>query len=150
MRCTLPSIRRPILLSNQIFNISNSFKLCENLIPTWGITKLVFRPYSMKINIEFPTFLKWIHRDICGRIPSPCGPFHYLMVSIDVSSKWSNVCLFSMRYVTFARLLVEIIKLQAQFLDCSIKTIHLDNTGEFISQTFDAYLVHQLGLKLNI
>ncbi|KAB2634611.1 hypothetical protein D8674_038086 [Pyrus ussuriensis x Pyrus communis] len=41
--------------------------------------------------------------------------------------------------VSFARLLAQIIKLRAQFLDYPIKSIQLDNAGEFMSQTFDDY-----------
>ena len=51
----------------------------------------------------------------------------------------SHVCLISTRNVAFARLLAEIIRLQAQFPDYSIRKIHLDNAGEFTSQTFNDY-----------
>ena len=57
------------------------------------------------------------------------------MVLIDVSIKWSHVCLLSTRNVAFARLLVQMIKLRAQFPNYPIKTIKLDNAGEFTSQT---------------
>ena len=50
-----------------------------------------------------------------------------------------NVCLLSTRNVTFARLLTQIIILQAQFPDYPIKTICLDNADEFTSQTFIDY-----------
>ena len=45
----------------------------------------------------------------------------------------------SSRNVVFARLLAQIIRLRAQFLDHPIKTICLDNAGEFSSQTFLDY-----------
>ena len=61
------------------------------------------------------------------------------MILIDASSKWSHVCLLSTRNMAFARLLAQIIKLRAQFPDCTIKKIRLDNAGEFTSQTFDDY-----------
>ena len=77
--------------------------------------------------------LERIHGDICGPIHPPCGPFHYFMILIDVSTKWSHVCLLSTRNVAFARLLAEIIRLRAQFLDYPIKTIRLDNVDEFTS-----------------
>ena len=41
--------------------------------------------------------------------------------------------------MTFARLLAQIIRLKAQFPDYTIKTIRLDNAGEFTSQAFNDY-----------
>ena len=61
------------------------------------------------------------------------------MVLIDVSSRWSHVYLLSTRNVAFARLLAQIIKLQAHFPDYPIKKIRIDNAGEFISKAFDDY-----------
>ena len=61
------------------------------------------------------------------------------MVLIDVSSKWSHICLLSSRNIAFARLISQIIRLRAQFLDYPIKKIRLDNAGEFTSQTFDSF-----------
>ena len=58
------------------------------------------------------------------------------MVSIDVSTRWSHVCLLSIRNVAFARLLTQIIRFRVQFPDHPIKTIHLDNAGEFLPQAF--------------
>nr|CAN61800.1 hypothetical protein VITISV_044293 [Vitis vinifera] len=57
----------------------------------------------------------------------------------DVSTRWSHVCLLSTRNVTFARLLAQIIRLRAHFPDYPIKTIRLDNAGEFTYQTFIDY-----------
>ena len=61
------------------------------------------------------------------------------MVLIDASSRWSHVSLLSTRNVVFARLLAQIIRLRAQFPDYPIKTIRLDNAGEFTSQAFKDY-----------
>ena len=61
------------------------------------------------------------------------------MVPIDASSQWSHVFLLSNHNVAFARLLAQIIRLQAHFLDYPIKKIHLDNVGKFISTSFDDY-----------
>ena len=47
--------------------------------------------------------------------------------------------MLSTRNVAFARLLAQIIMLQAHFLDYPIKKIRLDNAGEFISKAFDDY-----------
>ena len=99
------------------------------------------RPSPMKVNIESPQFLERIHGDICG------GSFRYFMVLIDASSRWSHVCLLSSRNLAFAKLLAQIIRLRAQFPDYPIKTIRLDNAGEFTSQAFDAYCV-SVGIKV--
>ena len=61
------------------------------------------------------------------------------MALIDASTRWSHVCLLSSRNVAFARLLAQIIRLRTQFPDHHIKTIRLDNTGEFSSQAFLDY-----------
>ena len=61
------------------------------------------------------------------------------MILIDTSTRWSHVCLLSTRNVAFARLLAQIIKLQAQFPNYPIKIIRLDNAGEFTSQIFIDY-----------
>ena len=61
------------------------------------------------------------------------------MVLIDASSKWSHVCLLLSRNIAFARLIAQIIRLRAQFLDYPIKKIRLDNANEFTSQVFDSF-----------
>lgn len=50
-----------------------------------------------------------------------------------------HVCLLSTRNLAFARLLTQILWLQAQFLDYAIKTICLDNASEFRSQISNDY-----------
>ena len=95
--------------------------------------KLIIRPSFTKVIYESPVFLERIHGDICGPIHLPCGPIRYFMILIDVSTRWSHVCLLSTRNVVFARLFTQIIKLRAQFPDYPIKTIHLDNVGKFTS-----------------
>ena len=59
------------------------------------------------------------------------------MVFIDASTRWSHVCLLSIKNVGFVRLLGQIIRLLAQFPNYPIRKICLDNAGEFTSQTFD-------------
>ena len=61
------------------------------------------------------------------------------MILIDASTRWFHICLLSTRNVAFARLLVQIIRLKAQFPDHPIKTIRFDNVGEFSSQAFLDY-----------
>ena len=95
--------------------------------------KLITRPSFAKVAYESPYFLQMIQGDICGPINPANGPFTYFMVLIDASTHWSDVCLLSTRNVTFARLLTQIIKLMAQFIDYSIKPIRLDNAGKFTS-----------------
>ena len=48
-------------------------------------------------------------------------------------------CMSSFYHVAFARLLSQITRLMAQFLDHPIKIILLDNAGEFSSQAFLDY-----------
>ena len=101
--------------------------------------KLIIRPSFTKIASKSPAFLERIQGDICGPIHPPSGPFCYFMVLIDASTRWSHVCLLSTRNVAFSILLAQIIRLRAQFLDHSIKTIRFDNAGEFSSQAFLDY-----------
>ena len=69
------------------------------------------------------------------------------MVLIDASTRWFHVCLLSSRNVAFSRLLAQIIRLRAQFPDHPIKTIRLDNAGEFSSQTFLDYCM-SIGIEV--
>ena len=61
------------------------------------------------------------------------------MVLVDAFIRWSYVCLLSTCNVDFARLLAHIIRLRVHFPDHPIKSIRLDNAGEFTSKTFDKY-----------
>ena len=99
--------------------------------------KLIVKPSFNKIMYESLVFLERIHEDICGPIHPPCGPFRYFIILIDASTRWSHVYLLSTRNVAFAGLLAQMTKLRAQFLDYPIKTIRLDNAGEFTSQTLN-------------
>ena len=101
--------------------------------------QLIIRPSPLKVAVESPAFLERIQGDMCGPIQPACGPFRYFMVLIDASTRWSHVCLLSTRNVAFARFLAQIIRLRAQFPDYTIKTIRLDNAGEFTSQAFNNY-----------
>jgi hypothetical protein len=69
------------------------------------------------------------------------------MVLIDASTRWSHVCLLSTRNVAFARLLTQMIRLRAQFLDYPIKKIRLDNASEFTSKAFDDYCM-SIGINI--
>ena len=109
--------------------------------------KLIVGPSFKKIMSESPVFLERIHGDICGPIHPPCGHFRYFMVIIDASTRWSHVYLLSTRNVAFARLLAQMTKLRAQFPNYLIKTIRLDNAGEFTSQTLNDY---SMSIGINI
>ena len=100
---------------------------------------MIVRPYFIKVISESLVFLKRIHGDICGSINPPCGPLCYFMILIDAFTRWSHICLFSTHNVAFARLIAQMIRLQAQFPYYPIKIIHLDNAGEFTSQTLIDY-----------
>ena len=101
--------------------------------------KLITKPYFLKIASALPFFLQRIQGNICGPIHPASGPFRYYMVSLDASTRWSHVCLLSTRNIAFSRLVSQIIKLRAHFLDQPIKSIRLDNAAEFTSQVFDDY-----------
>ena len=101
--------------------------------------KFITRPSSLKVDSDTPQFLERIQGDICGPIDPTSGPFHYFMVLVDASTHWYYVCLLSTRNLAYARLLAQIIKLRAHFPDHPIKTIRLDNAGEFSSTTFHDY-----------
>ncbi|KAJ9547214.1 hypothetical protein OSB04_019757 [Centaurea solstitialis] len=109
--------------------------------------KLITRSSPAKVGFETLNFLERIQGDICGPIHHPCGPFRYFMVLIDASTKWSHVCLLSSRNLAFARLLAQLIRLRAHFPDYPIKTIRLDNAGEFTSQIFNDYC---MSIRINV
>ena len=88
-----------------------------------------------------------IQGDIYGLIHPSSGPFRYFMVLVDASCKWSHVCLLSTRNVAFARLLTQIIKLRAHFSEHNIKSIRMNNAGEFTSKSFDEYCA-SLGIEV--
>ena len=121
-------------LKNQKIHLPNEYSCA---VCSQG--KLIVRPSFSKVTFESLAFLERIHGDICGPIHPPCGPFHYFMVLIDVSTRWSHICFLSIRNVAFVRFITQMIKLRAQFPDYPIKAISLDNADEFTSQTFTDY-----------
>jgi hypothetical protein len=74
----------------------------------------------------------WAHTSSMWPIPLFLG-------IIDASSRWSHVSLLATRNVAFARLLAQIIQLRANFSEYQIKSIGMDNAGEFTSQAFNDY-----------
>ena len=119
----------------------------ELLCTPCSLGKFIIRPSVNKIAIESPIFLERIQGDICRPINPPSGPFRYFMVLIDASTRWSHVSLLSSRNNAFAKLLAQIIQLKNHFPDYTIKSIRLDNAGEFTSQTFNDYCM-SIGIKV--
>jgi Integrase core domain len=103
------------------------------------LEKLIIRSSKNKIENKSPLFLERIQGDIYRHISPSCGPFRYFMVLIDASTRWSHIYLLATKNIVFARLLAQIIQLRANFLDYQIKSIRLDNAGEFTSQSFNDY-----------
>lgn len=101
-----------------------------------SLAKVGARPSYAKDTKENIPFLQRIQGDICGPIHPLCGP--YFMVLVDASTRWSHVALLSTRNAAYAKLLAQIIHLRAHHPDHPIKSICLDNAGEF---TFDDYCV---------
>jgi hypothetical protein len=61
------------------------------------------------------------------------------MVLIDAFTRWSHVCLLSIRNHAFAKLIAQVIKLKAQYPEHLIQSIQMDNAAEFSSQAFNDY-----------
>ena len=58
---------------------------------------------------------------------------------MDEATRWSDKFLLSTRNMTFTRLLAQIISLRVQFQNYAIKTICLNNAGEFTFLAFNDY-----------
>ena len=142
-------------MMKRIINNSNSHNLKNNNFPNHenfvciacAKGKLITRPSKLKVRDEPLSFLERIQGDICGPISHLSGPFRYFMVIIDASTKWSHVCLLSNRNHAFARLIFQIFKLRANFPYSRIKSIRMDNAGEFTSKVFNDYCM-TLGIKV--
>src|SRR3954462_11153958 len=109
--------------------------------------KLIIRPSPLKVKDEIHAFLERIQGDICGPIQPLSGPFRYFMVLIDASTRWSHVCLLSTRNHAFAKIMREVIELQAHYPESRIKSIHMDNAAEFSSRAFNDYCM-ALGIEV--
>ena len=135
------STMRRIIENSQGHELKNQKILLSHEYPCVVCShgKLIVGPSHIKVKFESPIFLERVHGDICGPIHPPSGPFRYFMVLIDASTRWSHVRLLATPNIAFSRLLAQIIKLRAQFPDYPIKSIRLDNAGEFTSQTFTDY-----------
>ncbi|KAM1175085.1 hypothetical protein ACFX19_028123 [Malus domestica] len=96
-----------------------------------SIGKLNTQPSHTKIIHDPPKFLQRIQGDICGPIQPTCRPFRYFIMLVDASTRWLYVFLLSTHNAAFAKLLA--LKLRAHHPDYPIKSIRLDNVGEFTS-----------------
>jgi hypothetical protein len=65
------------------------------------------------------------------------------MVLIDVSTRWSHMCLLSTGNHAFAKIMAQVIRLKASFPENQIQSIRLDNATEFSSQAFNNYCTAQ-------
>jgi hypothetical protein len=101
--------------------------------------KLILRPSPLKILAEPLRFLERIQGDICGPIQLLCGPFRYFMVLTDASTRWSHVYLLSTRKHVFAKFMMQVIQLKANYPEYRIKNICMDNATEFSSRAFNDY-----------
>jgi len=120
-------------------NTSHFSKPKDFLCTSCATRKLIIRPSYQKIKDESLRFLERIQGDIGGPIHPLSGPFRYFMVLIDASTRWSHVCLLSTQNHAFAKLIAQIIRLRASFPENSIKSIRMDNAGEFTSNAFNDY-----------
>jgi hypothetical protein len=105
--------------------------------------KLILRPSPIKIKVESLKFLERIQGDICVLIKPLLGPFRYFMVLIDASTRCSHVCLLSTQNHAFAKFMMQVIRLKANYLKYRLQYIRLDNAAEFSSRVFNDYCMAQ-------
>ena len=103
--------------------------------------KFIKQPSKWKLPSELPEPLERLQGDIRGPIVPPSGPFRYFLVLVDASGRHAKVSLFSTRNMAFPKLLAMILKIRTHYPDANIKTLRMDNAGEFKSQTFEDYCV---------
>jgi hypothetical protein len=56
------------------------------------------------------------------------------MVLIDAFMQWSHVCLLSTRNHTFAKFMIQVIRLKANFSEHRLQYIRLDNAAESLHE----------------
>lgn len=141
------TMMRKIVTSSLGHSINTKNFPKEFVCPACATGKLIIRPSFEKLKVEPLRFLDRIQGDICGPINPWSGPFRYFMVLIDASTRWSHVCLLSTRNHAFAKFIAQIIRLCAEFPENRIKTIRMDNAGEFTSKAFNDYC---MALGINV
>jgi protein tyrosine phosphatase len=65
------------------------------------------------------------------------------MVLIDASTRWSHVCLLSTRNHVFAKFMIQVIRLKANYHEYRLQSVRLDNAVEFSSRAFNDYCMAQ-------
>jgi hypothetical protein len=65
------------------------------------------------------------------------------MILIDASTRWSHVCLLSTRNLSFAKFMMQVIRLKANYPKYRLQSVRLDNPAEFSSQAFNDYFIAQ-------
>jgi hypothetical protein len=132
------------IIDNCIGHNLNKFPKTSDFICTTCATgKLILRPSPLKIHTESLKFLERIQGDICDSIQPISGSFRYFMVLIDISTRWSHMCLLSTRNHAFAKIMAQAIRLKAKFSEHQIYSIRLDNVVEFSLQAFNDYCTTQ-------
>jgi hypothetical protein len=105
--------------------------------------KLILRPLPIKIKVEPLKFLEQIQGDICGPIKPLSGPFRYFIVLIDASTRWSHVCLLLTQNYAFAKFMMQVIRLKANYSEYRFQSLRLNNAAEFSSRAFNDYSMAQ-------
>jgi hypothetical protein len=65
------------------------------------------------------------------------------MILINVSTRWSHVCLLSTCNHAFTKFMMQFIRLKANYPEYRIKSICMDNAAEFLSRVFNDYCIAQ-------
>ena len=108
---------------------------------------MINQPSRWKLSTELPPRLHRLYGDICGPITPALGPFGYFMVLVDAKGIHFKVSLLSTRNIVFSKLLAMLIKFRTHYPDYPVKTLRMDNAGEFKSQHFEDYCM-AIGIKL--
>jgi hypothetical protein len=101
--------------SGHNLNLAKFLKSSDFMCTTCATEKLILRPSHIKIKVEPLKFLERIQGDICGLIKPLSDSFMYFMVLIDASTRWSHVCLLSTRNHAFAKFMMQVIRLKANY-----------------------------------
>jgi hypothetical protein len=82
---------------------------------------------------------KQLNANVCGPVDPRRGPFWFFIISIDSSTKWSQVSHLSTRNLVLLRILPNIQTFKAQFPQHPIQILRVENAGEFSLKTFDNF-----------
>jgi hypothetical protein len=69
------------------------------------------------------------------------------MILIDASMRWSHVCLLSIQNHAFAKFMMQVKRLKANYREHRLQSVRLDNAAKFSSQAFNDYCMAQ-GIKV--